>query len=78
MVVVGGGCCCLFCCKCEGFGEGVGFGAMGGFGGTKGFWEREGAVCCLVSLCVVPVPGEGGGGVGMLPVELVFGRVRDL
>lgn len=73
---MGGGCCCLFCCGCEGFGEAAGLGAMGGLGGTEGFCEREGAVCCLVSLFVLLL--LGGGGVGMLPVELVFGRVRDL
>lgn len=39
--------------------------------------EREGAVCCFVSLFVLGVL-PGGGGVAMLPVELVFGRVKDL
>ncbi len=77
MDVGGGCCCCLFGCECEGFGEAVGFGATGGFGAMDGFCEREGAVCCLVSLFVLGVL-PGGGGVGMLPVELVFGRVTDL
>ena len=69
----------MFCCDCEGFGEAAGLGATGGFGGMDGFCEREGAVCCFFSL-PVPLAGvlPGGGGVGMLPVELVFGRVRDL
>lgn len=69
----------MFCCDCEGFGKAAGLGATGGFGGMDGFCEREGAVCCFFSLfeplaSVLP----GAGGVGMLPVELVFGRVRDL
>lgn len=51
---------------------------MVGFGGTDGFCESEGSVCCFLSLLVLVGVLPEGGRVGMLPVELVFGRVRDL
>ena len=56
----------------------AGLGAMAGFGEMEGFWEREGSVCCFFSLLVLAGVLPGGGGVAMLPVELVLGRFTNL
>ena len=52
----------------------LGLGETVGLGARAGLCESDGSVCCFLS-DLVSVEEVGG---AMLPVELVFGRVKDL